>query len=194
MNNPKIKITKSELLSHNRFLLKKITYEYQNQKNEIQTQSREIYDRGNGATILLYNKANKSVILTRQLRIPTYFNGNQSGMMIETCAGMLDEDHPEECIRREVTEETGYEIENVKKIFEAYPSPGAVTEILHFFIGKYSPEMKVHEGGGLESEQENIEVLEYLFEDAYNMIATGEIKDAKTIMLLQYAKINNLFI
>ena len=194
MNNPKIKITKSELLSHNRFLLKKITYEYQNQKNEIQTQSREIYDRGNGATILLYNKANKSVILTRQLRIPTYFNGNQSGMMIETCAGMLDEDHPEECIRREVTEETGYEIENVKKIFEAYPSPGAVTEILHFFIGKYSPEMKVHEGGGLESEQENIEVLEYPFEDAYNMIATGEIKDAKTIMLLQYAKINNLFI
>ncbi len=192
MNNPKIKITKSELLSHNRFLLKKITYEYQNQKNEIQTQSREIYDRGNGATILLYNKSNKSVILTRQLRIPTYFNGNESGMMIETCAGMLDEDHPEECIRREVTEETGYEIENVQKIFEAYPSPGAVTEILHFFIGKYSPEMKIHEGGGLESEQENIEVLEYLFEDAYNMIATGEIKDAKTIMLLQYAKINNL--
>ncbi len=124
--------------------------------------------------------------------MPTYLNGNETGMMIETCAGLLDEDHPEECIRREVTEETGYEIENVKKIFETYMSPGAVTEILHFFIGEYSADMKVNEGGGLEHEQENIEVLEYTFEDAYNMIEKGEIKDAKTIMLLQYAKINSL--
>ena len=192
MYNPKIKITKSELLSDNWYILKKITYEYQNQKEEMQTQIREIYDRGNGATILLYNKLNKSVILTRQLRMPTYLNGNETGMMIETCAGLLDEDHPEECIRREVTEETGYEIENVKKIFETYMSPGAVTEILHFFIGEYSADMKVNEGGGLEHEQENIEVLEYTFEDAYNMIEKGEIKDAKTIMLLQYAKINSL--
>ena len=192
MNNPKIKITKSELLSDNWYILKKITYEYQSQNNEIQTHVREIYDRGDGATILLYNKGNKSVILTRQLRMPTYLNENESGMMIETCAGMLDKDHPEDCIKREVTEETGYEIDNVKKIFEAYTSPGAVTEILHFFIGEYSADMKVNEGGGLDSEQENIEVLEYLFEDAYNMIASGEIKDAKTIMLLQYAKINSL--
>ena len=194
MNNLKIKITKSELLSDNWYILKKITYEYQSQNNEIQTHVREIYDRGDGATILLYNKANKSVILTRQLRVPTYINGNESGMMIETCAGMLDKDHPEDCIKREVTEETGYEIDKVKKIFEAFTSPGAVTEILHFFIGEYSADMKVHEGGGLDSEQENIEVLEYLFEDAYNMIANGEIKDAKTIMLLQYAKIHNLVI
>ena len=192
MNNPKIKITKSELLSDNWYILKKITYEYQSQNNEVQTHVREIYDRGDGATILLYNKGNKSVILTRQLRMPTYLNENKSGMMIETCAGMLDKDHPEDCIKREVTEETGYEIDNVKKIFEAYTSPGAVTEILHFFIGEYSADMKVNEGGGLDSEQENIEVLEYLFEDAYNMIASGEIKDAKTIMLLQYAKINSL--
>lgn len=192
MNNPKIKITKTEQLSNQKFILNKITYNFQNQKNEIQTQTREVYDRGNGATILLYNKSNKSVILTRQLRIPTYFNGNPSGMMIETCAGMLDEDQPEECIRREITEETGYEIDNVQKIFEAYTSPGAVTEILHFFIGEYSADMKVSEGGGLEHEQENIEVLEYTFENAYNMIASGEIKDAKTIMLLQYAKINSL--
>ena len=192
MNNPKIKITKSELLSDNWYILKKITYEYQSQNNEVQTHVREIYDRGDGATILLYNKSNKSVILTRQLRMPTYLNENKSGMMIETCAGMLDKDHPEDCIKREVTEETGYEIDNVKKIFEAYTSPGAVTEILHFFIGEYSADMKVNEGGGLDSEQENIEVLEYLFEDAYNMIASGEIKDAKTIMLLQYAKINSL--
>ena len=194
MNNPKIKITKSELLSDNWYILKKITYEYQSQNNEVQTHVREIYDRGDGATILLYNKSNKSVILTRQLRMPTYLNENKSGMMIETCAGMLDKDHPEDCIKREVTEETGYEIDNVKKIFEAYTSPGAVTEILHFFIGEYSADMKVNEGGGLDSEQENIEVLEYLFEDAYNMIANGEIKDAKTIMLLQYAKIHNLVI
>ena len=192
MYNPKIKITKSELLSDNWYILKKITYEYQNQKEEMQTQIREIYDRGNGATILLYNKLNKSVILTRQLRMPTYLNGNETGMMIETCAGLLDEDHPEDCIRREITEETGYEIDNVKKIFETYMSPGAVTEILHFFIGEYSADMKVNEGGGLEHEQENIEVLEYTFEDAYNMIEKGEIKDAKTIMLLQYAKINSL--
>lgn len=192
MNNPKIKITKSEVLSHKKFLLKNVTYEYQTPKNEIQNHVREIYDRGNGATILLYNKANKSVILTRQLRIPTYFNGNESGMMIETCAGMLDEDNPEECIRREITEETGYQIVNVKKIFETFMSPGAVTEIIYFFIGEYSPDMKVNEGGGLESEQENIEVLEYTFDTAYNMIASGEIKDAKTVMLLQYAKINSL--
>lgn len=192
MNNPKIKITKTEQLSNQKFILNKITYDFQNQKNEIQTQTREVYDRGNGATILLYNKSNKSVILTRQLRIPTYFNGNPSGMMIETCAGMLDKDQPEECIRREITEETGYEIDKVQKIFEAYTSPGAVTEILYFFIGAYTADMKVHEGGGLESEQENIEVLEYNFDDAYNMIASGEIKDAKTIMLLQYAKINSL--
>lgn len=192
MTDPKIKITKSELLSDNWYILKKITYDYQKENSEPEVQVREVYDRGNGATILLYNKINKTVILTRQLRIPTYMNGNETGMMIEACAGLLDKDNAEDCIRKEVEEETGYKVSEVHKIFEVYMSPGSVTEIIYFFIGEYSKEMKVHEGGGLDHEQENIEVLEYQFDEAYAMIANGEIKDAKTIMLLQYAKINTI--
>jgi GDP-mannose pyrophosphatase NudK len=155
------------------------------------TQSREAYDRGNGATILLYNKEQNTVILTRQFRLPTFVNGNESGMLIETCAGLLDLDNPEDCIRRETEEETGYRISHVRKIFDVYMSPGSVTEILHFFVGEYSKDQKVNEGGGVD-EDENIEVLELPFDKAYNMISTGEIKDAKTIMLLQYAKLNQL--
>jgi nudix-type nucleoside diphosphatase (YffH/AdpP family) len=192
MTNPKIKITNNELLSDNWYVLRKITYEYQNENQPIETHIRETYDRGNGAAILLYNKANQTVILTRQFRLPTYLNENQTGMMIEACAGMLDSDNPKDCIIRETEEETGYKIKEVHKIFEAYMSPGAVTEILHFFVGEYSKEMKISDGGGLDHEQENIEVLEITFEKALQMIPTGEIKDAKTIMLLQYAKINNL--
>jgi len=192
MTNPKIKITKNELLSDNWYVLRKITYEYQNENQPIETHIRETYDRGNGAAILLYNKANQTVILTRQFRLPTYLNENQTGMMIEACAGMLDSDNPKDCIIRETEEETGYKIKDVHKIFEAYMSPGAVTEILHFFVGEYSKEMKISDGGGLDHEQENIEVLEITFEKALQMIPSGEIKDAKTIMLLQYAKINNL--
>jgi nudix-type nucleoside diphosphatase (YffH/AdpP family) len=194
MTNPKIKITKNELLSDNWYVLRKITYEYQEENQPIETHIREAYDRGNGAAILLYNKANQTVILTRQFRLPTYLNENQTGMMIEACAGMLDSDNPEDCIIREAEEETGYKIKEVHKIFEAYMSPGAVTEILHFFIGEYSNEMKISDGGGLDHEQENIEVLEISFEKALQMIPSGEIKDAKTIMLLQYAKINNLMV
>ena len=192
MTNPKIKITNNELLSDNWYVLRKITYEYQNENQPIETHIRETYDRGNGAAILLYNKANHTVILTRQFRLPTYLNENLTGMMIEACAGMLDSDNPKDCIIRETEEETGYKIKDVHKIFEAYMSPGAVTEILHFFVGEYSKEMKISDGGGLDHEQENIEVLEITFEKALQMIPTGEIKDAKTIMLLQYAKINNL--
>jgi nudix-type nucleoside diphosphatase (YffH/AdpP family) len=130
------------------------------------------------------------VVLTRQFRLPTYLNGNTSGMVIEACAGLLDTENPEECIIRETEEETGYRLSSVKKVFQSYMSPGSVTEILHFFIGEYQSEMKVSEGGGLAEEHENIEVLEYSFDEAYQMIASGEINDAKTIMLLQYAKIN----
>ena len=194
MTNPKIKITKNEILSDNWFTLKKVTYKYQKEDGDWQTQIREVYDRGNGASILLYNKEIKTVVLTRQLRIPTYLNGNDTGMMIETCAGMLEEENPEDCIKRETEEETGYQVKEVRKIFEAYMSPGAITEILHFFVGEYSKEMKVNDGGGLDEEQENIEVLEMPFDKAMQMITTGEIKDAKTIMLLQYAKINNLLL
>lgn len=192
MKNDSIRIKESELLSDNWYILKKYTYEYQQKNGQWETQVREAYDRGNGATILLYNKNQKTVILTRQFRLPTYINGNKSGLLIETCAGLLDKDNPEDCIRKETEEETGYQISKVQKVFESYMSPGSVTEILYFFVAEYSAEMKVSEGGGLEEEQENIEVLELDFKDAYQMIETGEIKDGKTIMLLQYAEINNL--
>ncbi len=190
MKNPEIKITQTELLSNNWYILNKVTFDYQKTDNKIITQKREVYDRGNGAAILLYNKENKTIILTRQFRLPTYLNGNQNGMMIEVCAGLLDQDEPEQCIIRETEEETGYRISKVQKIMETYMSPGAITEILYLFIGEYDASMKVSEGGGLEEEQENIEVIEMSFNQAYNMIASGEINDAKTIMLLQYAKIN----
>ena len=190
MKNPTITIQKTELLSDNWYFLNKVTFDYKMEDQDSETQVREVYDRGNGAVILLYNSAKKTVVLTRQFRLPTYLNGNSSGMLIEACAGMLDKDNPIECIIRETEEETGYRLSSVKKVFQSYMSPGAVTEILHFFIGEYQPEMKVSEGGGLAEEHENIEVLEYPFNDAYQMIASGEIIDAKTIMLLQYAKIN----
>ncbi len=190
MKNPEIKIIQTELLSDNWYILNKVTFDYQKADDSIITQKREVYDRGNGAAILLYNKENKTIILTRQFRLPTYLNGNQNGMMIEVCAGLLDQDEPEQCIIRETEEETGYRISKVQKIMETYMSPGAITEILYLFIGEYDASMKVSEGGGLDHEQEDIEVIEMPFEKAYNMIATGELKDAKTIMLLQYAKIN----
>ena len=187
-----IKILKSEILSDNWYVLRKITYEYSKKDGTVLTQSREAYDRGNGAVILLYNQAQKTVILTRQFRLPTFVNGNPSGMLIEACAGLLDKDNAEDCIRRETEEETGYKITEVQKIFEAYMSPGSVTEILYFFIAAYAKEMKVAEGGGVEHEEENIEVLEIGINDAMKMIETGEIKDGKTIMLLQYIKLNRI--
>lgn len=192
MKNPAIKIQKTELLSDNWYLLNKVTFDYQKEDDSWITHKREVYDRGNGAAILLYNTSKKTVILTRQFRLPSYLNGNQTGMMIEVCAGLLDQDNPEQCIIRETEEETGYRISKVEKIMETYMSPGAVTEILHLFIGEYDESMKVSEGGGLEHEQENIEVMEMSYDEAYAMIASGEIKDAKTILLLQHAKIKNL--
>jgi nudix-type nucleoside diphosphatase (YffH/AdpP family) len=187
-----IQILNTDILSDNWYVLKKVTYEVTENDGNTSVQSREAYDRGNGATILLYNKAQDSVILTRQFRLPTYINGNPDGMLIECCAGLLDKDNPEDCIRKETEEETGYKITDVKKVFEAYMSPGSVTEILYFFVAEYAKEMKVSDGGGLAHENENIEVLELPFTEALQMVKTGEIKDAKTIMLLQYAQINNL--
>ena len=187
-----IKILKTDILSDNWYTLKKVTYEYAKKDGTINVQSREAYDRGNGATILLYNKESKNVILTRQFRLPTFINGNESGFMIEACAGLLDKDNPEDCIKRETEEETGYKVTEVRKIFEAYMSPGSVTEILYFFVGEYSQQMKVNEGGGAEHEEENIEVLEMNFDKALGMTTSGEVKDAKTIMLLQYVRLNNI--
>jgi nudix-type nucleoside diphosphatase (YffH/AdpP family) len=190
--NPKIKNIKTELLSDNWYTLNNINFDYQLKNGHWVNQSRESYDRGNGATILLYNKKKQTVILIKQFRMPTYINGNETGMMIETCAGLLEGDDPEICIIKETEEETGYKIKNVNKIFESYISPGAVTEIIHFFIAEYDDKMKISEGGGLIDENEDIEILEIPFQKALHMINSGDIKDAKTIMLLQYAQINNL--
>jgi nudix-type nucleoside diphosphatase (YffH/AdpP family) len=193
MATASVKIIDKKLLSDNWYKLYKYTFQVKSGNGETLEQTREAYDRGNGAVILLYNRERKTVVLTRQFRLPTFVNGNPDGMMIEACAGLLDEDNAEDCIKRETEEETGYRISHVEKIYEAYMSPGSVTEILYFFIGEYSSDQKVNDGGGVEHEQENIEVLELPFDKAYSMIPTGEIRDAKTIMLLQYAKLKNLF-
>ncbi|MFP9099228.1 GDP-mannose pyrophosphatase NudK [Flavobacterium sp. RHBU_24] len=188
----KFKILSEELLSKNWATLTKVTYQFENENELPGIAEREVYNRGNGATILLYNTEKGTVILTRQFRIPTWYNGNPTGMMIEACAGKLDDNEPEECIRRETQEETGYTIGEVTKIMEVYMSPGSVTETIHFFIAPYSSAMKTSEGGGLDEENEDIEVLELPFTKAYGMIKSGEIKDAKTIMLLQHAKLEGL--
>ena len=192
MKNPEIKVTETKLLSDNWYILNKVTFDYQKKDGKVESHIREVYDRGNGAAILLYNTSKKTVILTRQFRLPTYLNGNKTGMMIEVCAGLLDQDNAEEAVIRETEEETGYRLQKVQKVLETYMSPGSVTEILYLFVGEYDETMKVNDGGGLDAEQENIEVLEYTFEEAYNMIESGEITDAKTILLLQHAKIKGL--
>ena len=192
MQNNKTKNLRTEILSDNHYTLKKVTYDYRKQDGTWESQSREAYDRGNGAVILLYHPEKKAVILTKQFRLPTYINGNATGMLIEACAGLLDNEQPEVRIKKEAEEETGYRVSSVRKIFEAYMSPGAVTEIIHFFIAEYSDRMKVSDGGGVETEQEEIEVLELTIDEALAMIEQGEIKDAKTIMLLQYVRLHGI--
>ena len=187
----RVRIRQVEVLSDNWYVLRKTTFDFQGRDGIWRTMSRETYDRGNGATILLYSTVKKTVVLTRQFRLPAYVN-EHDGLLIETCAGLLDQDDPHTCIRKETEEETGYRIENVRKVFEAFMSPGSVTERLHFFVGEYSDQDKVSEGGGLEAEGEEIEVLELPLDEALAMIDTGEIKDGKTIMLLQYAKLQGL--
>ena len=187
-----VRIQKEEILSGNWYTLKKVTYDYKKKDGTWHTITREAYDRGNGAVILLYNKQKKTVILTRQFRLPTYINGNVDGMLIEACAGLLDKDQPEEAIRRETKDETGYQVHEVHKIFEAYMSPGSVTEILYFFVAEYSAKEKVDEGGGIDNE--DIDVLELPFDKAISMIQSGEIKDGKTIMLLYHAQIHRLIL
>ena len=185
----RVRIQNVELLSDSWYVLKKTTFSFQRTDGTWQSQSRETYDRGNGAVILLYDPDRRTVILVRQFRFPAFVNGNDD-LLIEAAAGLLDDASPDERIRAEVEEETGYRIHDVHKIFEAYMSPGAVTEKLHFFIGRYSPADRASDGGGDASEGEDIEVLELGFEETLSMIASGEIRDAKTIMLLQYAALH----
>ena len=182
----KIENVQKQLLSDNWYVLHKYTYDLIKNNGERQPQVREVYDRGNGATILLYNRHKKTVLLINQFRMPTYVNGNATGMLLETCAGLLDDDSPEECVRKEAIEETGYVVGPVQKLFEAYMSPGSVTEIVHFFAAEYDESQRAYAGGGVDDE--DIEVLELPFTQAIEMIKDGRIKDGKTIMLLQYAQ------
>lgn len=188
----RIKVKKTEVLSNSWGILNEVTFELKNFDGTWDSQVRESYNTGDGATVLLYNKQEKQIVLTKQFRLPTYLNNNPGGMLIEACAGLLEQDSPEECVIKEAKEETGYSISNPQKVFDAYMSPGSVTEIMHFFIAEYSNEKKVGEGGGAEDEQEDIKVLKYDFEKAWEMVEKGEIKDAKTIMLLQHLKLRGL--
>ena len=190
--NKKIEITDTKILSSSYYTLKKVTYNYLDSKGRVLSHSREVYDRGNGAGVLLYNKEKGRVLLVKQFRMPTYLNGNEDGMLIEVCAGLLDEADPDACIIREIKEETGYEVGEVQRVYESYMSPGVVTELLYLYVAAYDERMKKGEGGGVADEQEDIELLELSMDEAMQMVRTGGIRDAKTIMLLQYAYINKL--
>jgi nudix-type nucleoside diphosphatase (YffH/AdpP family) len=188
----KIRNIHKELLSDNWYRLYKYSYDYRRPDGIWEEHHRETYDRGNGAAILLINPAEQTVVLTRQFRMPTYVNGNKDGMMIEVCAGLLDGLDPEQCIKKEAEEETGIRIAEVSRVMTTYMSPGSVTEILYLFIGVYEDGMKTGPGGGNEAETEYLEVMEIPFKQAMKMITAGEIKDAKTILLLQYVALHNL--
>lgn len=187
----RVRIIETLTLSNDWYVLKKTTFDFQRRDGTWQRQSRETYDRGNGATILLFNREHRSVILTRQFRFPVFVNGHD-GLLIEAAAGLLDNASPEARIRAEAEEETGYRVKDVRKVFEAYMSPGSVTEKLYFFVGEYDATTRVSEGGGLEAEGEDLEVLEMSIDDALAAVYSGEIVDAKTIMLLQYIALREL--
>ncbi|MGY6028407.1 GDP-mannose pyrophosphatase NudK [Phytobacter sp. AG2a] len=186
----KIDLIKDKVLSDNYFILRNITYDLTRKNGEVIQHKREVYDRGNGATILLYNREKRTVVLIRQFRIATWVNGNKDGRLIETCAGLLDDDEPEVCIRKEAVEETGYQVGDVQKVFELYMSPGGVTEIVHFFIAEYDERSRANSGGGVEDE--DIEVIELPFTEALAMVSNGDIRDGKAVILLQYLKSTGL--
>jgi nudix-type nucleoside diphosphatase (YffH/AdpP family) len=185
----RVRVHSVEVLSDDWYVLKKTTFDFERSDGTSQRQSRETYDRGNGATILLYNRRKRTVILTRQFRYSAFVNGHRN-LLIETPAGLLDERSPEEAIRKETSEETGYVIHDVYKVFEAFMSPGSVTEKLYFFVAEYDSAEGQQHGGGVVEDGEDIETIELQLEDAISRIASGEIKDGKTIMLLQYAKLH----
>ena len=185
----RIRVKDVRLLSDNHYTLKTTTLEWRRADGEWQTQHRETYDRGNGAALLPYNLARRTVMLVKQFRYPAYVNGCDD-LLIEAAAGLLDNESPEKRIRAEAEEEIGYRLRDIRKIFEAYMSPGSVTEKLHFFVGEYQPDMKIGSGGGNPDEGEDIEVLELDIDEALAMIADGRIMDAKTIMLLQWARLH----
>ena len=190
-----VTINKIQVLSDEKYPLKKVSFTRETESGGQEKKEALVFDPGDAATVLLYNKQKKTVILIKQFRLPSYLNHNTTGMLIEACAGKLNKgETPEACIRREAEEETGYKIGEIRKLFHTYMSAGAVTELLHFFTAVYSDESKISEGGGLEAEQENIEIMETDFEASLAMVENGEIRDAKTIILLQYAKIQGYFV
>ncbi|MFZ3391436.1 GDP-mannose pyrophosphatase NudK [Buttiauxella gaviniae] len=186
----KIEVIKDKILSDNYFILRNITYDLYRNEAEAIRHKREVYDRGNGATMLLYNRDKKTVVLTRQFRVATWVNGNPDGMLIEACAGLLDADEPEVCARKEAIEETGYEVGEVEKVFELYMSPGGVTELIHFYMAEYSDAQRDNAGGGIDDE--DIDVLEIPFRQALEMVASGEIRDGKTVILLQQLQLRGV--
>ncbi|ADG08679.1 GDP-mannose pyrophosphatase [Caulobacter segnis] len=181
----RVRVRETKLLSDNWYVLKTTTFDWKRRDGTWQTQSREHYDRGNGAVLLPYNLANRTVLLVKQFRYPAFVNGYDD-LLIEAAAGLLDDAEPETRIRAEVEEELGYRLGDVRKVFEAFMSPGSVTEILHFFVAEYDASMRIGDGGGHPDEGEDIEVLEPTIDEALGMIADGRIRDAKTIMLLQH--------
>ena len=190
--NPRVRVTDVELLSSNWYVLRSTTFDYQHRSGHWSTERRETYDRGDGATILLYDRERETVILTRQFRFPAYVNGHPDGNLLETAAGLLDDDAPEQAIRREAIEETGHDVGPVEHVFDVFMSPGSVTEKLHFYAAPYSAATRANAGGGLADEGEDIEVVELGFRAALDAIGT-EIVDAKTIMLLQWAALSGPF-
>lgn len=191
--NPRVEVTDVRLLAAGWHVLRATTFRYRGDDGEWSTQTRETYDRGNGATVLLYDAARRTVLLTRQFRYPVYVNGHPDGMLVETAAGLLDDDDPLTAIRREAEEETGVRVDEVEHVFDVYMSPGSVTERLHFFAAAYDGAEREGDRGGLAEEDEEIEILEYDIDDALSMIRAGSIQDAKTIMLLQWAVLDGPF-
>ena len=189
--NPHVRIRDVEILSCDWYILRKTTFDYQHGDGRWSRQQRETYDRGDGATILLYSTCHRTVLLTRQFRLPAYVNGHPDGMLLETAAGLLDGDSPEDGIRREAAEETGHRVGEAQRVFDVYMSPGSVTERLHFFAAPYDTPAST--GGGVAAEGEDITVVELPFTEALAMTRTGEIADAKTIMLLQWAALDGPF-
>lgn len=190
-NRAEVRILDSKTLSNDWYTLKKYTFDVRRRNGEWQRQNREAYDRGNGATILLYNRDKRTVILTRQFRFPVYINGHD-GYLIETAAGLLDNMAPEQRIKAEAEEETGYQIDRVEKVFDAFMSPGSVTEKLYFYIAEYRPDDRKGQGGGIEAEGEDIEVLEWPVDQALQAIDDGLIVDGKTIMLLYHVALKGI--
>jgi len=191
--NPNVVVRDVELVASGWHVLRSTSFDYRHSDGRWSTQQRETYDRGNGATILLYNLARKTVLLTRQFRYPAYVNGHPDGMLIETAAGLLDGDDPQTAIRREASEELGVSVGALEHVFDVYMSPGSVTEQVHFYAAPYTADADLAASGGLADEGEEIEVVELPFARTLDMIRDGAIADAKTIMLLQWAALDGLF-